>query len=134
MWEENLQLVRRGWDAWFRRDVDAMAEDWDPDVIWSTEHFHNWPESSYRGPEGIQRFLSQWLDVWGDYEVTVEKILAAPDGRIVSLIRHRGKGHTSGIPMDLPMAQIITIRNDKIVHFDNYDNRAEALEAAGLSE
>ncbi len=32
------------------------------------------------------------------------------------------------------MAQIGTLRDGKIVEFDNYDRRAEALEAAGLSE
>jgi ketosteroid isomerase-like protein len=132
MWEENLEVVSRAWEAWLRRDFDAMATEWDPDVIWSTEHFHDWPESSYRGPEGVRQFLSEWLDVWGDYEVTIDEVLAAPDGRVVSLFRHRGKGQSSGAPMDLEMANIVTIRNGRIVRFDNYDSQAEALDAAGV--
>ncbi len=36
--------------------------------------------------------------------------------------------------MTMEMAQIATIRDGKIVRFDNYENPAEALDAAGLSE
>jgi len=63
MSKENVEIMRRGWDAWLHRDLDAMAALWDPDVVWKTEHFHNWPESGYRGHEGIRQFLSEWLDV-----------------------------------------------------------------------
>ena len=134
MSEENVEIVRRGWDAWLRGDLDALAALWDPEVVWRLEHFHNWPESNYEGPEGIRQFLSEWLELWGDYRVTVDEIIAAPDGRVVSLFRHTGKGQQSGVPMELEMAQIATLRHGKIIEFDNYDRPAEALEAAGLSE
>jgi ketosteroid isomerase-like protein len=70
----------------------------------------------------------------GDYEADVEKLLPAPDGRVVSLITHRAKGRESGLPMHLPMALIATLRNGKIIRFDAYDDRAAALDAAGLHE
>lgn len=78
--------------------------------------------------------MTEWLEVWGDYEVGVDEILAAPDGRVVSLIWQRGKGRRSGLAMELEMAQIATVRDGKITRFDNYDDRVQALEAAGLSE
>ncbi len=58
-------MIRRGWEAWLRGDMHTLAADWDPEVIWSTEHFHDWPESAYRGVEGVMQFLNEWLDVWG---------------------------------------------------------------------
>ncbi len=134
MSQENVELVREGWEAWFRGDMDALAATWDPEVVWDTKHFRDWPESAYRGVEGVMRFLTEWLEVWGDYEVDVDDVLAAPDGRVVSLIRQRGKGRHSGLAMTLDMAQIATIRDGKIIRFDNYDNREEAIEAAGLSD
>ena len=36
--------------------------------------------------------------------------------------------------MDLEMAQIATLRNGKVIRFENYDDRRTALEAAGISE
>ena len=134
MSRENVEIVRRGWDAWLRGDLRGLFQTFHPEIVWDTSHFRDWPEAAYYGNEGVQRFLGEWLDVWDDYEVSIENVVAAPDGRVVSLFRHRGKGRDSGVPMDLPMAQIATLRDGKVTRLDNYDDRAEALEAVGLSE
>ena len=102
--------------------------------VWDTSHFHDWPESSYHGIEGVERFLSEWQDVWDGLEFEVEDVRAAPDGRVVSLVTQRGKGRNSGLAMEMEMAQIATLRNGKVTRIDNYEHRAEALEAAGLRE
>ena len=39
--------------------------------------------------------MSEWLAVWDDYELRVDDVFVAPDGRVVSLIHHRGKGRES---------------------------------------
>jgi ketosteroid isomerase-like protein len=126
--------VREGWDAWFRGDMDALFALWDSEVVWDLTHFRDWPESTYRGSEGVRRFLAEWLEIWDAYEVGVEEILLAPDGRVVSLAWQRGRGRESGLAMEMEWAQIATIREGKIVRIDNYDDRVKALEAVGLRE
>jgi ketosteroid isomerase-like protein len=59
--------------------------------------------------------VTEWSDVWDDYELDVEDIRSAPDGREV-----------------MKMAQVATLRDGKVTRIDNYENRAKALEAAGL--
>ena len=132
MSQENVEVVREGWDAWIRGDLRGLFRQFDPNVVWDTSHFHDWPESTYHGIEGVERFLSEWSDVWDDYELHVEDIRAAPDGRVVSLILQRGKGRSSGLAMEMKTAQVATLRDGKVTRIDNYENRAEALEAAGL--
>jgi ketosteroid isomerase-like protein len=134
MSRENVEVVRKAWDAWLRGDMAGLFGQFDPDIVWDTSHFRDWPESAYYGIDGVERFLREWLDVWDDYEVEVEAVLAAPDGRVVSLICHHGKGRSSGLPMELEMAQIATVHGGKITQLDNYDDRPEALEAAELRE
>lgn len=134
MSRESVDVARRGWDAWRRGDLPGLFRQFDPEIVWDTSHFRDWPESSYYGIEGVERFLSEWLDVWDEYEVGVEDILPAPDGRVVSLIRHRGKGRNSGLPMEMEMAQIATVRDGKVTRVEYYDDRADALDAAGLGE
>jgi ketosteroid isomerase-like protein len=92
MTQANVEVVRRGWDAWLRGDLPGLFSNVDPEVVWDTSHFHDWPESAYHGIEGVERFLTEWLEVWADYEVEVEDIIAAPDGRVVSLLLQRGRG------------------------------------------
>jgi ketosteroid isomerase-like protein len=134
MSQDNVEIVQAGWDAWLRGDMPALFSWFAPDVVWDTSHFHDWPESSYHGIEGVERFLSEWRDVWDDYQLTVEDVRAAPDGRVVSLIVQRGKGRSSGLEMEMKTAQVATLRNGKVTRIDNYEDRAEALEAAGLRD
>jgi ketosteroid isomerase-like protein len=134
MSQENVEIVRRGWDAWVRGDLSGLLRLLDPDVVWDATHFHDWPESTYHGFAGVERFLNEWRDVWDVYEIDVEDVRAAPDGRVVSLILQRGKGRTSGLPMEMESAQVATLRDGKVTRLDNCEDRAEALQAAGLRE
>jgi uncharacterized protein len=134
MSQENVEVVREGWDAWLRGDLPGLFRQFDPNVVWDTSHFHDWPEPTYHGIEGVERFLSEWQDVWEGLEVDVEDVRAAPDGRVLSLILQRGKGRSSGLAMEMKMAQVATLRNGKITRLDNYEDRAEAFEATGLPE
>ena len=134
MSQEDVEVIRRGWDAWLRGDLAGLAATFAPDIVWDTSHFHDWPESQYHGVEGVERFLHEWLYVWDDYEAGVDDVVATPDGRVISLIWHRGRGRNSGVAMEMEMAQVATVRDGKITRLDNYEDRAEALEAVGLRE
>ena len=134
MSQENVEVVREAWEAWQRGDLPGLFRHFDPDIVWDTSHFHDWPESTYHGIEGVERFLREWLDVWDGLEIEVEEVRAASDERVVSLILQRGTGRSSGLAMEMEMAQVATLRNGKVTRFDNYENRAEALGAAGLSK
>ena len=134
MSRENVDVIREGWEAWQRGDLPGLFRQFDPDVVWNTSHFHDWPESSYHGIQGVERFLREWLEVWDGLEFEVEEVRAASNERVVSLIIQRGTGRSSGLAMEMEMAQVATLRDGKVTRFDNYENRAEALEAAGLSE
>ena len=50
------------------------------------------------------------------------------------LSRHIARGKESGVPIEHEIGDLFTLRDGKIVRYDSYWNRAEALEAAGLSE
>jgi ketosteroid isomerase-like protein len=134
MSQENVEIVREGWEAWQRGDLPALFRQCDPDVVWDTSHFHDWPESTYHGIQGVERFLREWLEVWDGLEIEVDDVRAASDERVVSLIVQRGTGRSSGLAMEMEMAHVATLRNGKITRFENYEDRAEALEAVGLSE
>jgi ketosteroid isomerase-like protein len=134
MSQENVEAIRKGWDAWLRGDVPRLFALWDPEIVWDMTHFREWPEPTYRGREGVRRFLTEWLEVWDDYEVGVDEIIAAPDGRVVSLAWQRGKGRESGLAMEIKWAQVATLRDGKVLRIENYDDRSTALGATGLSE
>ena len=134
MSQENVEIVRKSWDAWLRGDVDGVLATYGPDLVWDMSHFHDWPERPDVGPAGVRRFLTEWRDVWDAFEVGVEEFRVASDGRVVALAWQRGKGRHSGLPMDMKWGQVLTIRDHKIIRVENYEDRSEALETLGLSE
>ena len=38
------------------------------EIVWDLTHFRDWPDRTYRGAEGVRRFLTEWLEIWDDYE------------------------------------------------------------------
>src|SRR2546423_12216350 len=110
MAQENMELPRQAGDAWLQGALSRLFGYCDAEVVWDTSHFRGWPEAAYHGRAGVERFLSEWLAVWDDYELGVDDVFAAPDGRVVSLIHHSGKGRQSGLPVAKQKAEIEPIR------------------------
>ena len=134
MSQENVEVVRRAWDAWGRGDLDGLLALCTEDVIFGTTHMRDWPEPEYRGHDGFRRFLSEWLEVWEEFEVGADELIPAADGRVVSLFWQRGKGRQSGLSMDVAWGLVTTMRGERIARHEVYDDRAEALKAVGLEE
>ena len=132
--QENVEVVRRAWDAWGRGDLDGLLALCTEDVIFGTTHMRDWPEPEYRGHDGFRRFLSEWLEVWEEFEVGADELIPAADGRVVSLFWQRGKGRQSGLSMDVAWGLVTTMRGERIARHEVYDDRAEALKAVGLEE
>jgi ketosteroid isomerase-like protein len=49
-------------------------------------------------------------------------------------VRFAGHGAGSGLPVEMEVAHVITLRAGKFTRLDEYYDRAEALKAAGLAE
>jgi ketosteroid isomerase-like protein len=103
------------------------------DVVFDTRHLGDWPETEYVGHVGLKRFLSEWLEVWVEFEVGVDEHIQAPDGRVAVLYWQRGKGRHSGLTMDVKWAAIGTFRDGLAIRIEMYESRAEALKVAGLA-
>src|SRR5262245_33516133 len=55
-------------------------------------------------------------------------------GRAVVTAHVRGRGRASGVTVETRFYEVYTLRDDKVVRVDEFTDRAEALEVAGLSE
>jgi ketosteroid isomerase-like protein len=140
MSEENLELVRLSYDALASGNLDAWLHFFDPDVewlpppIWAALEVGGDPEAQVlRGHAGIRRFMDVTGDMWEKQEISPERFLDAGDDQVVAFVRLRVRGR-NGVEIDEPWAHLITLRSRKVVRFEIYPDRSEALEAAGLSE
>jgi ketosteroid isomerase-like protein len=132
MSQENVEISRRAWNLWSGGDLDGLLSLCDEECVFDTTHMRDWPEPEYRGHVGFRRFLTEWLDVWDEFEVGVDELIPAAEGRVVSLFWQGGKGRQSGLTMDVAWAMVTALRDGSVVRIAVYDDRAEALKAAGL--
>jgi ketosteroid isomerase-like protein len=128
----NVELVRRAYEQ-FLATGRFVAEFATPDFVWDMSHFRGWPEQQfYEGVEGAESFLEEWTAAWDDWELEVDELHDAGE-KVVALLRQRGRSKATGMPVDMSLAQVWTIRDGKQARMDMYSDRAEALEDVGLT-
>jgi ketosteroid isomerase-like protein len=90
------------------------------------------PESTiHRGIEAIRRQFDRWHDVYPDLCVEIQQVRT--NGDFVFLwVRQTGQGAGSGVPIDMEVAHVYTMRDGKAARLVEYLDRDEALEAVGL--
>lgn len=134
MSEENVEIVRRGFEH-FRQTRDFLREDvYDPAFVWDMSTFRGWPEKqTYEGLDGAREFMRAWLDAWDDWQLDVESLHDGGD-KVVAIVRQRGRSKSTGLEVDMSFAQVFTLRNSLVTRMQMYADPAEGLQAAGLPE
>ena len=132
MSEENVEVVRRGWDAYMRGDLAGALEAFASDVI--TVRDATLPDfATYEGPEGALQSLLEWSESFDDFEQTPLEYIDAGD-RVLSRVRQSGRGASSGVPVTVDVWMVFTFRDGKIVRYEFFADEGAARKAAGLSK
>ena len=136
MSQENLETVQTLYGRWARGDF-ATPEFFDPDV----EYVRIGDDGalagvgSWRGLDQMWAAVTDYLSAWEDVRQVADRFVLARDDRVLVLDRQLARGRTTGIPVEREMAALFTLNDaGKIVRFENFWNRDEALEAVGLRE
>jgi ketosteroid isomerase-like protein len=133
MSRENVEIVRRVFEATARRDRDAVLALYDSDVEWDASRTQPGLADVYRGHEGLSRFFREWREAWHSDEYEYDELIDAGDA-VISIATQRGRGQVSGLKIARTLAGVWTIIDGKIVRVVWFPTREEALEAAGLRE
>jgi ketosteroid isomerase-like protein len=133
MSQGNVEIVRAVWDAYARRDVEAMQDRCTPDVVLTQPPEMPDPKR-YDGHQGLAQSIEDWPRQWDDFQLDVVEVIDANESQVVAMTRQRGRGHTSGLELDFYVAFVLTLRDGKISRGDMFFERDQALEAVGLAE
>ena len=123
MGESNVELVRRGFEAAARGDLDAVAALLDEDVYWGAEG-----GSGCHDREQALRWMGQAIA----RGVTVSPLETRelPDGRMLIVLQRSGSDE--GEP-ESPHAQLVSFSGGKISEILVYPTPEDALSAAGAA-
>ena len=131
MSQENVEIVGQFYEAFERRDWDAMFRDTHADFEMTTQIGPT--AGTKRGREPVTAYAEDYLTAFdtftwepdeffenGDQVVALVTIRAQPRGGSVDLVTHNG--------------HLWTIRDGVILSMETFPKPGKALEAAGLSE
>jgi|SRR5215211_7182659 len=134
MSQENVEIVRRGYDAWNRNDMKGGLWDLDPEIEWRPRLGTAGVRATlYRGHEGVLAYKREVEEALGAIQVDVLSIEDLGD-HVLAHIRASGQGSASGVQVEAEGFHLWAIHAGRAVRFTTYDRRDEALEAAGLRE
>ncbi len=138
MSRENVDVVRSGYEAvndmLERGDVDrALIEKlWTADCVLRPSGIL--PESAeMHGYDGIARFINNQMEAFDELQVEPLEFVDAGESVVVP-VRFGGKARYTGMDVTFSVVHVVTMRDGRVARTDMFPEKAEALEAAGLSD
>jgi ketosteroid isomerase-like protein len=131
MSEQNVELVRRMYEAFHAGDFGGALAFFDPAVTFDASVRVDGDIS--HGREELAAMVTEWVGDWEQWHETIEEIRDL--GRQVCVVStQRGRGKGSGIEVEDRYVVLYAIEGDKIKSMTLYQTAGEAVEAAGLRE
>jgi ketosteroid isomerase-like protein len=132
MSQENVESVRRHNDAWNRRELTAWLASFhsNSEVDWSRSRGPL--KGVYRGEGGLKTFSGEFWSTFEDVQVEMHDFTEVGSEVVVANTAHmRGR---EGIEVTARSVLMFTVENRQITRLRLFQDRVEALEAAGLRE
>jgi uncharacterized protein len=131
MSQENVEIVRRIYEAMAARDLTALAKLAHADAEWIPDSRVG--EGPIRGRKKVIRFFMDRAEMFDELHWEPER-LWEKDDKVLVFLSMTGRGQGSGAGFEIRIGHLWTVRDGIVTRGEGYGNRAKALEAAGLSE
>jgi ketosteroid isomerase-like protein len=129
MSQETVELVRLGFEAIDRGDLDVIEAMTLPDAVMVQP-----PEvpdaKTYEGSAAIRGAMADWPTQWDDFRMDLLEVVDVSDDVAVSITRHRGRGRESGIAMDFEVFYVHHVPDGKLARLEMFFSREQAFDAA----
>lgn len=121
-----LQLIHGVYATHERRDTPGLLELLDDDIVWETAEGHPYAGARpWRGHgESVEHVFDPINHDWDGYVTQVDEIIDAGD-RIIVTARYQGTYRATGRSLDAQVCAIYTVRDGKIVRFQQFTDTAQ---------
>jgi uncharacterized protein len=130
MSRENVEIVRRSFEAFARGDFETAFAAHAPDTSWCTASDEP-DQQTYRGLDGLRKLVASLDELWeGRFAgtMTFEDFIDRGDWVVVPW-HARMHGRMSGIDVEVEETYAVRVREGKIVRVDEFRSSGQALEA-----
>ena len=111
MSQEDVEAVRRLYEAWLRGDLglDLLH----PEISMVESANLPGPVSSY-GIDAVRRYMESFAKYWDEVRFEPQEFLDAGAGAVVVVARLVGKGKRSGVDVVRTWAYVLTVEDGKV--------------------
>jgi ketosteroid isomerase-like protein len=134
MSQENLEIVRRNYEAFKQGGFDRWMEHWTDDLDYRPDKSGVDDPGPIHGKNAMRTHIQDWIDTFDEFWIEPVELIDAGEDTVVAIERFGGRAKRSGVETDQISGVVFTIRDGKIARCREYATRAEALEAAGLRQ
>jgi ketosteroid isomerase-like protein len=129
---QDLEVVRSMLDTLNESGVEAAMDQIHPDFEGVTPPELSPEPDTYRGHEGIRRYFAGFEGVMDEVRWEADELMEAPNERVVAGIRLLTRSVATELELELPVWQVCTVRDGKVLRIEGFAKREDALRAAGL--
>ena len=131
--DADFQVIREAWEAGSREDDDELARYLHEEI--EIVPFGAAMEGrSYRGRDGVRHWLESEVRANWDYFRTIPEHFERVGDKILVTGHWEARGKGSGIELERPATWVMKMRDGKIVYWQTYTDRDEALRDVGLAD
>lgn len=129
---ENIEKIRRGFEAINAGDLEAVLEVMHPDIVLAPSVVGGVEGTIFQGHAGYRLWWRDTLEVYEETSFDVSDVRANGNA-VVALYTTHVRGGLSGIELDRLAATVVWFEDGLVVRQQGYQDQAEALAAAGLA-
>ena len=133
MSQENVQLVRRIFDAFNSEDIDLILGLTHPDFELEVPPAVSAEPDVYRGHAGMRRYWESFQDAMDEIRIRPERLYDAGEAVVVAM-HLTAKGRRTAIAVEQRSAGVWTISGHQVIRIRAYASMPEALGAVGSAE
>jgi ketosteroid isomerase-like protein len=131
MSQENVEIVRRVYDALNRGAWDAAFRETHPDFEMTTQR--GLDAGTLQRREAVQRFGEDYVAMFDSLVLEPEEFLANGD-QVVVLVTRRARPRGGSVDIVVRNGHLWTVRDGAILSMKSFPHPEDAVEAAGLRE
>ena len=128
--EENVEVVRRGFEAFQRGGPEALLELFSDKVI----TYRPEPDgATLHGKAGFRDAVADWTEDFSEWQVLPQEFTDLGE-RVLVRVLQIALGRSSGVRVEEDYWFLFEVTGGKLSKLSFYSRQAEALKAAGLPE
>ena len=113
----------------WRQHVEKVI---DPDLLLDGGR-DTFTEGNWRGKDGAIAFVANQMEVLKEMWMRLDEFIDVDENRFVMGITFGGRARHTEIPVELHPFHVFTLRDGRILRWQIFRTREEAVEAVGLS-